>query len=289
MRDFIISTESNADLTEDFISSNDICVIPHYYTIEEQVYGEEQVLTDREFYDAMRMGKSVATMASNPAVIQDKFTRYAKEGKDVLHISFSSELSGGCGNVIMAANEVMEEYPDMQIVVVDTLSASLGEMLMIVKALELKKAGKSIDETKELLERLIPHICVQFTVDDLNHLYRGGRLSKTSALIGTMMDVKPILHINMDGKLVALSKTRGRKKSMNTMINNMIERLGEWKDKQLFIGILHGDCEQDAGYLEQLIREKLGDVKIVTQTVGPSIGAHSGPGTLGLVFMGDYR
>lgn len=289
MREYIISTESNADLSADFIHENGICVIPHYYTIEEAVYGDEKVLTNKEFYDAMRAGKPVATMASNPAVIQERFTQYAREGKDVLHISFSSELSGGCSNVIMTANELMEEYPEMKIIVLDTLSASLGEMLMIVKALELKKAGKSIDESVELLERLIPHLCVQFTVDDLNHLYRGGRLSKTSALLGTVMDVKPILHINMEGKLVALSKTRGRKKSMNTMVNNMIERLGEWRHKQLFIGVLHGDCEADAEFLKQLIIDKLGEVEIIIRPVGPSIGAHSGPGTLGLVFMGEYR
>ncbi len=237
----------------------------------------------------MRAEKKVATMASNPAVIQEKFTQYAKEGKDILHISFSSELSGGCSNVVMTANEIMEEYPEMKIIVVDTLSASVGEMIMIMKALELKKAGKRIEETKAVIEELVPHISVQFIVDDLNYLYRGGRLSKTSAVLGSLMDVKPILYVNAEGKLLALGKTRGRKKAISTLISNMTERLGEWKDKQIAIGIIHGDCQEDADYLKQQITEKLGYENIIIRPIGPSIGAHSGPGTLGIIFLGEYR
>lgn len=289
MREFMISTESNADLPEEFIRENGICVIPHYYTVEEEVYGEDQELTIKEFYDAMREGKKAGTMASNPAVIKEKFTRYAEAGKDILHISFSSELSGGCGNVIMTANEIAEEYPEMKIIVVDTLSATIGEMIMIMKALELKEAGKGIEETKEIIEGLVPHICLQFIVDDLNHLYRGGRLSKTSAVLGSLMDVKPLLYIDKEGKLVALGKTRGRKKAMSTLIANMTERLGEWKEQQIAIGIIHGDCQKDADYLKQQITEKLGYENIIIRPIGPSIGAHSGPDTVGVVFLGEYR
>jgi DegV family protein with EDD domain len=289
MREFIISTESNADLPEEFIRENEICVIPHYYTVEEDVYGDDKLLSIKEFYDAMRAGKPAATMASNPAVIEERFTKYAKEGKDVLHISFSSELSAGCSNVVVTSREVMEKYPEQKIIVVDTLSASVGEMIMVMKALELKKAGKTIEETQAVLEEMVPFICVQFTVDDLNHLYRGGRLSKTSAMVGTLIDVKPILHINNDGKLVALQKTRGRKKSLNMMVNNMAERLGEWRDKQIAIGILHGDCETDAEYIKQQIKEKMGYENIIIRPIGPSIGAHTGPGAMGIAFLGEYR
>lgn len=289
MREFIISTESNADLSEEFIMTNGICVIPHYYSIEDEIYGEDKELSIKEFYDAMRAGKKAGTMASNPLVIEEKFTKYVKEGKDILHISFSSALSGGCSNVTMMSKDVMEKYPEAKILVLDTLSASAGEMIMIMKALELKKEGKSIEETMAVLEGLVPHICAHFTVDDLNHLYRGGRLSKTSAVVGSLMDVKPILHINDEGRLVALSKTRGRKKSMNALLNNIEVRMGEWKDKQIAIGVLHGDCEEEALYLKQLIIDKLDYDTIIVRPVGPSIGAHSGPGLLGVVFLGDYR
>ena len=289
MKDFVISTESNADLSDDFIRENGICVIPHYYSIEDEVYGEEKLLTIPQFYDAMRAGKTAATMASNPAVIEEKFGAYAKEGKDILHISFSSELSAGCSNVVVTAAAVMEEYPGSKIFVVDTLSASLGEMMMIVKALELKKAGRTIEETRAELEALVPNICVLFTVDDLNHLFRGGRLSKTQAVVGSLIDVKPILHINDGGKLVALQKTRGRKKSMNMMLANMEERLGSWRDRQIIVGILHGDSEEDAEYLRRHIEDVMGYKNTVFRPIGPSIGAHSGPGALGITFMGEYR
>lgn len=182
MREFIISTESNCDLPKDYIAENNICVIPHYYTVDDQVYGDDKELTCRQFYDEMRNLKKVGTMASNPAVIEERFTAIAREGKDILHISFSSALSGGCGNVVMTSKEVMEAFPEMTVTVVDTLSASLGEALLIMKAVEMKKEGKSLEETARVVEEMVPHLCILFTVDDLNYLYRGGRLSKTSTL-----------------------------------------------------------------------------------------------------------
>ncbi len=289
MREFIISTESNCDLPADYVTENNICVIPHYYTVDEEVYGDGRELSCKEFYDEMRNLKKVGTMASNPAVIEEKFTTYAKEGKDILHISFSSALSGGCGNIQMAAKQIMEEYPDMHIIVVDTLAASLGEALMIMKALELKKAGRSLEETAQSIEELVPHICTLFTVDDLNYLYRGGRLSKTTAVVGTLVNIKPILRIDEEGRLVALSKTRGRNKSLQLMTNMMEEHLGSFRDRQITIGIIHGDCEEDALNLKKMIEEKYGYHDFYIQPIGPSIGAHSGPGTVGLIFLGDHR
>lgn len=289
MRDFIISTESNCDLSPDFIAQNEICVIPHYYTVDEEVYGDGKELSCKEFYDEMRNLKKVGTMASNPAVIEDMFTAYAKENKDILHISFSSALSGGCGNVQMVSKQIMEEYKQMNIIVIDTLAASLGEGILIMKALEMKKAGKSLEETAKAIEELVPHVCTLFTVDDLNYLYRGGRLSKTSAVVGTLVNLKPILRINEEGKLVALSKTRGRNKSLQVIANMMGDLLGSFCDKQIVIGIIHGDCEDDALYLKKLIVEKYGYSDFLILPIGPSIGAHSGPGTVGLIFMGEHR
>lgn len=289
MRSFVITTESNTDLSDEYIVENRITVIPHYYTVEEETYGADRHLPVEEFYEAMRAQKKVATMASNPAVIFDTFTEFAREGKDILHISFSSALSGGCGNVMAGAREVMEEYPEIRIEVVDTLSASLGEGILINLALVMQKEGKSLEETARALRDLVPNICVQFTVDDLNHLYRGGRLSKTTAIVGTLAGIKPILYIDDAGKLVALGKARGRKKSMVELVNNMEVRLGAFRDRQQFIGIVHGDCDNDAQELADLIRERFGYTDFMIRPIGPSIGAHSGPGALGIIFLGDHR
>lgn len=288
-REFVITTETNTDLSLSYLQENKIGVIPHYYSVEEEVYGGGRELTIKEFYQEMRNGKKVGTMASNPAVIEETFTAYAKEGKDVLHISFSGALSCGCANVQMVAKQVMEEYPEMKIIVVDTMSVSLGEGMMIAKALELQAEGKSVEETAAAIEELIPHICVQFTVDDLEYLYRGGRVSKTTAVVASIVNIKPILYVNEEGKLVSLDKVRGRQQSIKKLVENMKARIGEWRDRQIFVGIVHGDCEEDALKLADLVRAELGDVKMMIEPVGPSIGAHSGPGALGLLFLGDAK
>lgn len=272
-----------------YLADNEVGVIPHYYTVEEEVYGDGRELSNQEFYDAMRAGKKTTTMASNPAVILERFEAYAKQGKDILHISFSSELSCAYNNIVNCANEILESYPEMKIIVIDTLSASLGEGIMIRKAIEMKKEGKTLEETADWIREYCPYINVQFTVDNLDYLYRGGRLSKSSALLGTVINIKPILYVNKEGKLVALSKVRGRKKSLTTLVDNMEERLGEFRDKQIFVGVVHGDCEEDAKYIANMITERFGYTDIVIRPIGPSIGAHSGPGTIGIVFMGDLK
>ena len=289
MREFIITTDSNSDMDPVYLADNKVGVIPHYYTVEEEVYGDGRELSNQEFYDAMRAGKKTTTMASNPAVILERFEAYAKQGKDILHISFSSELSCAYNNIVNCANEILESYPEMKIIVIDTLSASLGEGIMIRKAIEMKKEGKTLEETADWIREYCPYINVQFTVDNLDYLYRGGRLSKSSALLGTVINIKPILYVNKEGKLVALSKVRGRKKSLTTLVDNMEERLGEFRDKQIFVGVVHGDCEEDAKYIANMITERFGYTDIVIRPIGPSIGAHSGPGTIGIVFMGDLK
>lgn len=289
MREFIISTETNSDMDPAFLAENKVCVIPHYYTVEEDMYGEDKELTIKEFYDAMREGKKAATMASNPAVILDKFEEIAKEGKDILHISFSSALSSGYNNIVNGAEEIMEQHPEMKIIVIDTMSASLGEGIMIQKALDMKKEGKTIEETADWIKERVANINVQFTVDDLNFLYRGGRLSKSSAVLGTVIGIKPILYVDKEGKLVALDKVRGRKKSLMTLVDNMEAKIGAFKDEQIFVGVIHGDCEEEAEFVAGKIKERFGYDNILIRPIGPSIGAHSGPGALGIVFLGDEK
>lgn len=289
MRDFVISTETNSDMSQEFLQSNDILVIPHYYNIEEDMYGDGNELTIREFYDEMRAGKKAGTAASNPAVILEKFTEVAKQGKDILHISFSSQLSCGCQNIINGGNEVKEDYPDMTIEVVDTLSGTLGEGILLHMAVEMKKEGKSITEIAQELREVAPHVNTILTVDDLDTLYRGGRLSKTSAMVGGVIGIKPIIAINAEGKLAATGKARGRKKAFNMLLETMEENMGSYKDKQVFVGIIHGDAEEDALVLKKMIEEKFGLDKFVIEPIGPSIGAHTGPGAIGLIFLGDVR
>lgn len=289
MSEFVITTESNCDLPGSYVAEHQIGVIPHYYTVDEEMYGEDKELTTREFYDAMRAKKKAATMASNPAVILDTFTAYAKEGKDILHISFSSALSSGYNNIVNGANEVLEEYPDRKIIVIDTLSASMCEGMMIMKAVEMRDAGKTIEETADWVKAHVADLCAVFTVDDLDFLYRGGRLSKSTAVLGTMINIKPILHINDEGKLVALSKVRGRKKSLATLVDLMDSKLGKYRDDQIMVTVIHGDCEEEANTVADMIKERFGYKEVMVAPIGPSIGAHSGPGTIGILFMGEER
>lgn len=289
MREFIITTDSNCDMDMSFLAEHEVGVIPHYYTVEDEMYGDGRELSVREFYDAMREGKKAATMASNPEVIRERFEEYAKQGKDILHISFSSALSSSYENIVNGAHEIMSRYPEMKIIVIDTLSASLGEGIMICKAIEMRQEGKTIEEAAEWVRENSPHLNIQFTVDDLNFLYRGGRLSRSSAILGTVINIKPILYFDREGKLVALDKVRGRKKALMTLVDNMAERLGEYRDKQIFIGIVHGDCEMDARYIANEITERFGYTDIMIQPIGPSIGAHSGPGAVGLIFLGNEK
>lgn len=289
MRDFVITADSNCDLLEEYIKDNNVGIIPHYYHLDGITYGDEVNLSPKEFYDLMRQGNMPNTMASNPEVIRDTFQNYIDQGLDILHISFSSALSGGCSNVVAGANDIMEENPGSKIVVFDTLNASLGEGMAVMKAVELKEAGKSIDEINTWLEEHIMDFCVRFTVDDLNHLHRGGRISKTVAVVGGMINMKPILRIDEEGRLVSMTITRGRKKSLTAIANDMLDSMGKYKDDNDTICIVHGDATEDAEFLAKVVKKKLPHKNIVINYISPSIGSHSGPGAIGLCFMGEKR
>lgn len=289
MRNFVITADSNSDLPEYYIKEKQIGIIPHYYDIEGVTYGDELNLTVREFYDKMRNGLMPTTMASNPEVIRKTFLDYVRQGLDILHISFSSALSGGCSNVMAGAREICEENPEAKIIVIDTLNVSLGEGMIVMKAVNMKEEGKTIDEIAAWIEEHKMDFCVRFMVDDLNHLHRGGRISKTTAVLGTMINIKPILRVDEEGHLVPLTKAKGRKKSLSTIVNEMYESMGVYRDSGEVICIAHGDAIEDANYLEALVREKLPDNAILINTVSPSIGSHSGPGAIGLCYMGEKR
>lgn len=284
MRDFVITTDSNCDLLPEYLKEKNIGVIPHYYDLNGTTYGGEINLTPKEFYDKMRNGVMPTTMASNPAVINDTFLDLVKRGYDILHISFSSALSGGHSNVHTGGREICEEHEEAKIFVLDSQNVSMGEGLIVMEAVKLKEEGKSIYEIVEIIEKFKKNICVQFTVDDLFHLQRGGRVSRMTAIVGSMINVKPILVVDSEGALVANGTVRGRKKSLATIVNNMEFQMDNNKDKEITVCVVHGDAIEDAEYVVALIKEKFSNATVIVNTVSPSIGAHSGPGAIGICY-----
>ena len=237
----------------------------------------------------MRNGELPKSMANNPAVIRERFEKILKEGKDILHIAFSSALSGSCNNVMMTANELMEDYPDRRIVVFDSLNASLGEGVSVYRAVELWKAGKTMDEVYDVLMEEREHVNVSFTVNDLNHLQRGGRVSKTTAVVGSLVNIKPILAVTSTGELKSDGTVRGRKKSLKTLVSRMEASLDlDHYGKDRLVCVLHGDCYDEAKSVADMVKE-LGFTNVIINDVSPSIGTHAGPGVVGLVSYGKKR
>ncbi len=289
---FKITTDSTADLPVSYLKENNVGCMPISYILDGVTYGGDKELDWKEFYAMMReQGKMPTTSQINPSEAKEYFEEYIKTDKEILHLAFSSGLSGTCGNMRMAAEEIMEEHPDVKIVVVDSLCASMGEGLFVHKAVKLRDQGKSLEETAAWLNENVQNFVHVFTVDDLFHLYRGGRVSKTAAVIGTLVSIKPKLHVDSEGHLIVIGKVRGRKKSLSALVDYMEEKMGsrvqENKDDYVFIS--HGDALEDAEYVRDQIRERFGMEHFMINHIGPTIGAHSGPGTIALFFMGESR
>ncbi len=289
MNKYIITTDTTSDLPEDYMQQHNIALLPLYYNFEGSVYGEKIFLSPKEFYDKMRKGAMPTTMAVNPAVAREVFTKLLDQGYDIIHIAFSSALSGSCSVAATTAVELMDERPEARITVIDSLCASLGEGLLVHKAVTLKEAGKSYDEVIEWLEQNKLHLCHMFTVDDLHHLHRGGRVSKATAIIGTLINVKPVLHVDNEGRLIPLNNVRGRKKALISLVDQMEESLKGYEGTNDIVFISHGDCYEDADFVGNLVKERFGIKDILINYVSPTIGAHSGPGTVALFFMGKSR
>ncbi len=290
MKNFIITTDTTCDLPAEYITGHRIGMLSLTYTIDGKTYSWENPLPVTDFYNYMRAGSLPTTSQANPEEAKMLFECIIREQDcDILHIAFSSGLSGSYNSSRIAAEELSEEYPGHRIVVIDSLCASLGEGLLVHKAVTLKSEGRSLEETAAWLEENKLHLVHNFTVDDLFHLYRGGRVSKTAAFVGTMINLKPILHVDNEGHLIPLSKVRGRKKSMIALVDAMEKQVGSWKDKNDMIFISHGDCEDEAQFVADLIKKRLGYDSFLINHVGPTIGAHTGPGVLALFYMGDFR
>lgn len=289
MREFCITTDSNSDLPQKYIDQYNTTIIPQYYSFGDTVYGDELNMSPAEFYDKMKNGELPQSQANNPAVIEEKFRAILDEGKDIIHIAFSSALSGSYNNVCMVARELLEEYTDAHIIVIDSLNVSLGETILYLTAVELQNQGVSYDDVITQLEKMKNHINVQFTVDDLFHLQRGGRVSKTTAIVGSALNLKPFLYVNNEGSLSSDGTVRGRKKSLRTIVDRMKSSLMENTDYSIPVGIVHGNCIEDANTVAELVKSETGFTNIIINDISPSIGTHAGPGALGLIYYGQPK
>lgn len=287
---FEIITDSSANLTDSIIDKYDLKIISLSYFIGEEEYlsYKKGVKTDySEFYARIRKKEEARTSLANYEECMRVLRPIAESGKDILYIGFSSALSGTFQNVSNCMHELKLQYPDQKLLCVDSLSASMGEGLLVYHALELAQRGATIEETLEWVENHKMNICQWFTVDDLFFLKRGGRLSGAAALAGSLLEIKPILHIDEEGKLVMAGKAKGRKKSLHALIERMEETVVKIKPQKIFIA--HGDCQEDAQYLADGIKERLGHEDIEINYVDPVIGVHSGPGTIALFYYGKNR
>ena len=289
MRNYCITTDSNSDLPQEYINKLGTVIIPQYYSFGDTVYGDELNMAPAEFYQRMKDGELPQSQANNPAVIEDKFRALLDQGLDIIHIAFSSALSGSYNNVCMVARELLEEYTDARITIIDSLNVSLAESVLVIHANALKNNGASYDEVVARLNEMIPHINVQFTVDDLFHLQRGGRVSKTVALVGSALNLKPFLYVNNVGGLTSAGTVRGRKKSIRALVDRMKSSLAKNTDYTLPVGIIHGNCLDEAQSLAELIKTETSFTDIIISEISPSIGTHSGPGAIGIIYYGQEK
>ena len=287
---FRIVTDSCANLTDEQIKEYGVEIISLKYRIGEKDYdsyikGEKTNFA--ETYRLLREKAEITTSLANRGDCDKVIPQILENGEDVLILSFSSGLSGTCQNIILSAEDYKEMYPDRKIMVVDTLCASLGEGMAVHYAVKLRNEGKTIEETAEWLENNKLNICHIFTIDDLFFLKRGGRLSGTSAVVGTLLNIKPLLHVANDGKLYVTGKARGRKAAMEHLITSVGEKGIDIENQDIFI--VHGDCEEDAEYIGEEVKKRYKVKNVVYNLIDPVIAAHAGPGTLAIFFIGKER
>ena len=289
MRDYVITVNSTVDLPIEWLEERNVKVIPLKYTIDNQTYTDMEGLSAKEFFAKLREGKMAETSQVNPEEARSYLEPFLKKGKDILHLGFSSALSGTLNSMRIAGEELSEQYPEAKIIIVDTLCACLGEGLLLHHVLKQKAAGKIIEEAAQWAEENKLHICHNVTVDDLNHLQRGGRVSKATAVLGTLVQIKPMIHMDDSGSLQVIGKERGRKKSLNKIVEMARQQIKGWEDKNDLLMITHGDCLEDAEYVAELVRKTLGIENILINNIGTVIGSHTGPGVVALFLMGEKR
>lgn len=282
-------TDSACDLSIDYIRENDIDVASLMVNLNGEFISDDlgQTLSHEDFYKAVRQGAMPSTTQVNVGTFYSLFTKYASKGEEILYIGISSALSGTVSSAITARNMVLEEHPDAKIYVVDSLSVSVGEGALVCKAVEMIKNNIEIEEIVTYLEDIKRKVIHVITVDDLNHLKRGGRVSGTVAAVGSLLAIKPTLKIDNEGRVVAAEKVKGRKKALKNLVQQMKLKGEDLVNQDIFI--CHADCIEDALEVKKMILEEFKVKNVIINSIGAVIGTHGGPGTLGLVFIGSER
>ena len=283
---FKIITDSCCDLTAEMVAQCELSVAQLSVEMDGRVYSNEE-MTPVELYTHLRNGKLPKTAAVNPEGWAELIRPALQAGQEVLVLAFSSGLSATYQSAVIAAGELREEFPDRKLIVIDTLCASIGQGLLVYTAAKLREQGKGIDEVAAWVEDHKKNVCHWVTVEDLMHLKRGGRVSAATAVVGTMLSIKPIIRVDDEGKLENLAKARGRKASLNYLLDRMAESFDPELSDTVFIG--HGDCLADAQTLESAIRSRFGVKNVYINYVGAVIGAHTGPGVAVIGFFGKNR
>ena len=290
MSEYVIMTDSSCDLPASLAEKMELTVLPLYVEVDGQKYVnylDEREIAFSEIYAKLRTKCPAKTSAVNMQDFLEPMESLLRAGKDILYIGFSSGLSSTYSAGAMAAKELEDRYPDRKIYTVDSLCASMGQGLLVYLAWQEKQKGRTIEEVRDYTENTKLHLCHWFTIDDLMFLKRGGRISGATALVGSMLSIKPVMHVDNDGHLIKVSTARGRKASIKALADEAEKRGINLKEQTIFIS--HGDCVEEANYLGDIMRSRFGVKDVVVNYVGPVIGAHSGPGTIALFFLGTER
>ena len=287
MRDYVILTDSTCDLSSEQAEKLEVKVLPIKFTLNNDMYLINKDFDAKEFYNLLRHGVQASTTQINFSTFIDVFSSYLDQGLDVIYISFSSQLSSTYDSAKLAVQELKSKYPKGKLIIKDSLCACMGEGLLVYYASKKKSEGLTIEELSNWIDENKLKICHLFTVDDLHFLKRGGRISPATAVVGTMLNVKPVLHVSNEGTLEPIGKTRGRRASLLNMVERMKDMYDDSSDGTVFIA--HADCLEDANFLKGKVEKELNVRKVIINYIGPVIGAHVGPGALTLFFTGNYR
>ncbi len=290
MSDYIIITDSSCDMAAEMAEELELHVLPLSFIMDGKTYRnylDGRDMSSKEFYDKEREGFMATTNAVNVEDASQAIEDVLKQGKDVLVLAFSSGLSSTCSAFQIAAQELAEHYPERKICVVDTLCASLGQGMFVYQAAKLRQQGKTLEEVRDWAEANKLRQCHWFTVDDLFFLKKGGRVSAATAVVGTMLQIKPVLHVDDEGHLINVAKARGRKASLTALVDKVGELAEDPASQTMFIS--NSDCLEDAQFVADEIKKRYGTKEIVINSIGPVIGAHTGPGCVALFFTGKHR
>lgn len=290
MSNFVIITDSSCDLPACVVEELGIHVVPLSFLMEDRSYfnyPDNRDMSPAEFYEKLQAGSMPTTNAVNIGQATEAMESYLEQGKDVLILGFSSALSTTYNSFAIAADDLKCRYQDRKIYAVDTLSASVGQGLLVCQAAKMARSGKTIDETRDWVEENKLHVCHWVTVNDLFHLKRGGRVSAATAVMGTMLQIKPVLVVNEEGRLDTVAKARGRKAALTTLVDKVVETAIKPQEQTMFIS--HSACLEDAQYVADQIRERCGVKEVILSDIGPVIGSHTGVGCVAMCFLGTHR